>query len=145
MWHFILFFGVIDLSNRNISKWKKMRWGYQIFFWWSHGLNWEVSKLKMKFEHYHGEVQSRHHRSLKTLILLHHSMGARLEISSLAVVKMVVAMGRPQKTLKLLETLKSSQNFENSRFWKGKRPLTHKQVLGSPWTLSFKVISKQKR
>ena len=60
----------------------------------------------MKFEHYHGEVQSRHQRSMQTLILLHRSMGTALEISSEGHFKMVLAMGLPQKTLKLSETLK---------------------------------------
>ena len=58
----------------------------------------------MKFEHYHGKVQSRHQRSMETLILLHRSMGTSLEISSEGQFKMVVAMELPQQTLKPFET-----------------------------------------
>ena len=60
----------------------------------------------MKFEHYHGKVQSRHQRSMETLILLHRSMGTSLEISSPSRFQMVVVLALPQKTLKLSETLK---------------------------------------
>ena len=127
------------LSDAKISKWMKVRGGYQIFFWWLDCFEEEVSKLKMKFEHYHGEVQSRHQRSMETLILLHRSMETSLEISSESHFKIVVAMGLPQKTLKLSETLKSDQNFENSWFWSCKPPWFHKQVLGPRWRLSFKI------
>ena len=60
----------------------------------------------MKCEHYHGKVQSRHQRSMEILILLHRSMETSLEISSKSRFKRLVAMGLPQKTLELSETLK---------------------------------------